>query len=560
MATAAEGSGSSLEARVDFLVLGSGVAGLTFALEAAKHGSVLLLTKRSREDSNTLYAQGGIAAVMDPEDTPAAHTEDTLIAGAGLCHKVVVEICANEGPARIRDLISWGAKFDADGATLSLTREGGHSARRIVHAADATGREVERTLLAKVAATPNIEVREHHTAIDLIILSRFGGPDVCAGAYVLNEKDGKVGTFLARATVLATGGAGKVYLYTTNPDVASGDGVAMAYRAGAEVGNMEFYQFHPTCLYHPQAKNFLLTEALRGEGAILRLPDGTPFMEKYDPRKELAPRDIVARAIDFEMKRIGSDYVMLDISHKPASFIEQHFPTILKQTKHFGYDMTREPIPVVPAAHYMCGGVSTDLHGRTTIPGLWAIGECAFTGLHGANRLASNSLLEGMVFGFRAAQKASQDAKKDSPWPSVPEWETGNAAPSDEAVVVTHNWDELRRLMWNYVGIVRSDARLRRAARRIALLQEEIREYYWKHLVTRDLLELRNIATVAQLIVECASARHESRGLHSTIDYPETDPKLVADTIAKRGVVAYLRPVPVSSVPSGASASSVGHS
>jgi L-aspartate oxidase len=530
---------------VDFLVLGSGVAGLTFALAAAEHGSVLVLTKRARDESNTLYAQGGIAAVMDPDDTPAAHTDDTLVAGAGLCHRVVVDICSNEGPARIKDLIALGAKFDSENGVLSLTREGGHSARRIVHAADATGREVERALVAAVADHKNIEVREHQTAIDLIILSRFGGPDVCAGAYVLDEQEGKVETYLARATVLATGGAGKVYLYTTNPDVATGDGVAMAYRAGAEIGNMEFYQFHPTCLYHPQAKNYLLTEALRGEGAILRLPDGSEFMHRHDPRKELAPRDIVARAIDFEMKRLGSDFVLLDISHKPAHFIEQHFPTILKQTRVFGYDMTREPIPVVPAAHYMCGGVTTDLHGRTTIPGLWAIGECAFTGLHGANRLASNSLLEGLVFGHRAALKLAQEiaGMRGTPWPKVPEWQIGNAAPSDEAVVVTHNWDELRRLMWNYVGIVRSDARLRRAGRRIALLQEEIREYYWKHLVTRDLLELRNIATVAQLIVECASARKESRGLHSTIDYPDVDEALLADTVAKRGVVAYPRPL-----------------
>ncbi|MFO0617275.1 MAG: L-aspartate oxidase [Polyangiaceae bacterium] len=533
---------------IDWLVIGSGVAGLTFALEAAKHGTVLILTKRAAAESNTRYAQGGIAAVMDPEDTAAAHVEDTLVAGGGLCHRVVAEICANEGPARIRDLIARGAAFDQSDGTLSLTREGGHSARRIVHATDATGREVERALLERVAAEPNIEVREHHTAIDLIMLSRFGGPDVCAGAYVLNERDGKVETFLARATILATGGAGKVYLYTTNPDVASGDGVAMAYRAGAEIGNMEFYQFHPTCLFHPQAKTFLISEALRGEGAILRLPDGTAFMEKHDPRKDLAPRDIVARAIDFEMKRLGADSVFLDITHKSPDFIAAHFPNILEMTRRFGFDMTKEPLPVVPAAHYMCGGVSTDLHGRTTIPGLWAIGECAFTGLHGANRLASNSLLEGLVFGHRAANKLAGDIAelRKSPKPDVPDWQSGNAVASDEAVVVTHNWDELRRLMWNYVGIVRSDARLRRAARRISLLQEEIREYYWKHLVTRDLLELRNIATVAQLIVECAAARHESRGLHTTIDYPDTNERLAVDTVAKRGVPAYLRHNPSS--------------
>lgn len=532
--------------KTDFLVVGSGVAGLTFALEASAFGEVTIITKRAREDSNTLWAQGGIAAVMDPEDTPTSHVEDTLVAGAGLCHRVVAEICATEGPDRIRELIAMGASFDSKDGALSLTREGGHSARRIVHAADATGKEVERALLERVATTPNIRVLEHHTAIDLIPLSRFGGPDLCAGAYVLDERAGRVDTFLARSTILATGGAGKVYLYTTNPDVATGDGVAMAYRAGAEVGNMEFYQFHPTCLYHPQAKNFLMTEALRGEGAILRLPDGTPFMEKHDPRKDLAPRDIVARAIDFEMKRTGSDFVHLDISHRTPAFLEEHFPTISAQCRRFGIDITKEPIPVVPAAHYMCGGVSTDLHGRTSIPRLWAIGECAFTGLHGANRLASNSLLEGLVFGHRAAKKLSQEIEslRGAPFPDVPDWETGAAVPSDEAVVVAHNWDELRRTMWNYVGIVRSGARLRRAGRRIALLQEEIGEYYWKHLVTRDLLELRNIATVAQLIVECAAARHESRGLHFTIDHPDTNPELVRDTVLKRGVPAYLRPSP----------------
>jgi len=528
----------------DFLVLGSGIAGLTFALAAAEHGQVLVVTKRTIEESNTRWAQGGISAVFAPEDSIDSHVADTLVAGGGLCHEVVVRICAEEGPARVRELIERGARFDRDAdGDLSLTREGGHSARRVVHATDATGAELERALVERVRAHRNIRVLEHHTAIDLIVLSRFGGPEVCAGAYVLDERAGEVLTVLGRATVLATGGAGKVYLYTTNPDVATGDGVAMAHRAGAEIGNMEFYQFHPTCLFHPQAKNFLITEALRGEGAILRLADGTPFMERHDPRKELAPRDIVARAIDFEIKRSGSEFVLLDISHKPASFVLQHFPTIHAQCLRFGIDITTQAIPVVPAAHYMCGGVSTDLHGRTTVPGLWAIGEVAFTGLHGANRLASNSLLEGLVFGHRAAQRiiAQLGDLPAAHVPDVPDWQIGDAAPSDEAVVITHNWDELRRTMWNYVGIVRSTARLRRAARRIALLQEEIREYYWKHLVTRDLLELRNIATVAQLIVESASARHESRGLHSTIDYPATRPELAVDTLARRGVPAYLR-------------------
>ena len=528
----------------DFLVIGSGVAGITFALRAAEHGEVLVLTKRARQDSNTLWAQGGIAAVMDPDDTPAAHTADTLDAGAGLCHKLAVDACTHEGPERIRELIEMGARFDAAGdGSLALTREGGHSARRVVHTADATGREVERALLARAAAHPRIRFLEHTTAIDLIMLSRFGGPEMCAGVYALDEKSGKVGTYLARATVLATGGAGKVYLYTTNPDVATGDGVAMAYRAGAEIGNMEFYQFHPTCLYHPRAKSFLITEALRGEGAILRLLDGTAFMDRHDPRKDLAPRDIVARAIDFEMKRTGSDHVLLDITHKPKAFIEEHFPTISAECLKYGIDIASEPIPVVPAAHYMCGGITTNLHGQTSIPGLWAIGECAFTGLHGANRLASNSLLEGLVFGHRAAVRVIEQKAElfAAPFPDVPEWNPGDARPSDEEVIVTHDWDELRRTMWNYVGIVRSDSRLRRAARRIAMLQDEIREYYWRHLVTRDLLELRNIATVAQLIVECAAARHESRGLHFTSDYPATSASLNVDTVVKRGVPAHLR-------------------
>jgi L-aspartate oxidase len=535
----------------DFLVIGSGIAGLTFALDVAERGTVTIITKRARDEANTRYAQGGVAAVFAADDTPEAHARDTLVAGAGLCHEVVAEICAREGTDRVRELIARGARFDQQDGHLALTREGGHSARRVVHTADATGAEIERALLAQAGAHPNIRLVEHQTAIDLIMLSRFGGPDLCAGAYVLDENagagpDGKshvVETYLARATVLASGGAGKVYLYTTNPDVATGDGVAMAYRAGAEIANMEFYQFHPTCLYHPLAPRFLISEALRGEGAVLRLDDGTAFMASHDPRKDLAPRDIVARAIDFEMKRHGSAHVFLDITHKPASFIREHFPTIHARCLEFGIDMTTQQIPVVPAAHFMCGGISTDLHGRSSIPGLWAIGECACTGLHGANRLASNSLLEGLVFGHRAALRltAQIDELRQSPFPDVPSWQVGNAVPSDEEVVVAHNWDELRRTMWNYVGIVRSDARLRRAARRISLLQEEIREYYWKHLVTRDLLELRNIATVAELIVSCAASRQESRGLHSTIDYPETTDRFAADTVIKRGVQPHLR-------------------
>jgi L-aspartate oxidase len=546
----------------DFLVIGSGIAGLSFALEAAEQGEVIVVTKRSLEESNTKYAQGGIAAVLDEGDSFDAHVNDTMVAGAGLNHIRAVELTVKDAPTRIAMLRKAGAKFDlaatgghADetspslgqrGQDLDLHLEGGHSARRIVHSGDMTGREVERALVEAVLAKKNIRVLEEHMAVDLLTIAEYGGPEVCAGAYVLDVGNGKVVTILARATVLATGGAGKVYLYTTNPDVATGDGIAMAFRAGAEVANMEFYQFHPTCLFHPQAKDFLISEALRGEGAILKRLDGTPFMKEFDARAELAPRDIVARAIDHEMKRSGAEHVLLDITHKDPTFIKEHFPGIYAQCMRYGIDITREPIPVVPAAHYLCGGISTDLEGRTTIPGLWAIGECAHTGLHGANRLASNSLLEGMVFAHRAATVlASIDRSK--PWPQVPDWDVGEAVPSDEAVVITQNWDELRRLMWNYVGIVRSDKRLRRAARRIALLQEEIAEYYWKYFVTRDLLELRNIATVAQLIVECASARRESRGLHFTLDHRETDPKMARDMVIKRGVAAHLAH-PVSAV------------
>jgi L-aspartate oxidase len=532
----------------DYLVLGSGIAGLSFALDASAHGDVVIVTKRGRDESNTKYAQGGIASVLGQGDSFAAHVADTMAAGAGLCHDVVVELCVREGPGRIAMLRDIGVKFtgarshetDAD---LDLAREGGHSARRVAHADDMTGREVERALLEAIAQNPRIRLFEEQTAVDLILMSKFGGPDQCVGAYVLDNATGAIHTILSRATILATGGAGKVYLYTTNPDIATGDGVAMAYRAGAEVANMEFYQFHPTCLFHPRAKNFLISEALRGEGAVLRGLDGVAFMNRHHAMGDLAPRDVVARAIDFEMKRTGSEHVLLDISHKPASFVRERFPNIHMECLQFGIDITAQPIPVVPAAHYMCGGVTTDLHGRTTLPGLWVIGECACTGLHGANRLASNSLLEGLVFGHRAALKLESQIKelRSAPLPEVPEWAIGAAAPSDEAVVVTHNWAEIRQLMWNYVGIVRSDVRLRRAARRIAVLEEEIREYYWRYLVTRDLLELRNITMVAELIVSCASSRRESRGLHFTIDYPSLDPRQARDTVVKRGVLPHLR-------------------
>ena len=532
----------------DFLVMGSGVAGLSFAREAAKLGEVVVVTKRARDESNTKYAQGGIAAVLAQGDTFEAHIADTMKAGAGLNHQKVVELCVKEGPERIQMLRDIGARFDlAEGpapensADLDLHLEGGHSARRIAHAADMTGREVERALLEACAAEPRIRILEEHMGVDLIMLSKFGGPEICAGAYVLDEASGKVITVLAKATILATGGAGKVYVYTTNPDVATGDGVALAYRAGAEVANMEFYQFHPTALYHPQAKRFLISEALRGEGATLRTLDGHAFMKDHDPLGDLAPRDVVARAIDVEMKKSGADHVLLDITDKKPAFVRERFPNIYAECLNYGIDITAQPIPVVPAAHFMCGGVSTDLDGRTTIPGLWAIGECAHTGLHGANRLASNSLLEGLVFGHRAALALAKMEKTTVDKADVPDWDVGEAGLPDDAVVISHNWDELRRSMWNYVGIVRSNKRLARAARRVAMLQEEIREYYWRYFVTRDLLELRNIATVAQLIIECASTRKESRGLHTTSDYPDLDPKGARDIVCKRGVPAHYR-------------------
>ncbi|MBN2191524.1 MAG: L-aspartate oxidase [Polyangiaceae bacterium] len=528
----------------DYLVIGSGVAGLTFALRAAEHGDVLVVTKRSLDDSSTARAQGGVAAVLSERDSFEQHIKDTLEAGAGLCHGIVVDVCVREGPAAVRWLKNLGlALSQKDDGELDLGREGGHSQRRVAHAGDITGREIETVLASAVRQNPRIRVLEWHMAIDLVTRTRYGKSDQCVGAYVLDERGARVQTVLARATVLATGGAGKVYLYTSNPDVATGDGVAMAYRAGAEVANMEFYQFHPTVVFDPRAKNFLISEALRGEGAVLRLQSGEAFMREHHPLGDLAPRDVVARAIDYEMKRSGSEYVVLDITHKPRSFIEARFPNISAECKKYGYDLAAAPIPVVPAAHFMCGGVTTDMRGRTSLSGLWAVGETACTGLHGANRLASNSLLEGLVLAARAAEKVAEkiaDLRTVS-FPDVPEWEIGSAVPSDEAVIVSHNWDELRRLMWNYVGILRSDARLRRAATRILLLQDEIREYYWKHLVTRDLLELRNIATVAELIVSSAVARRESRGLHFNIDCPAAVPELATDTVAKRGVLPHLR-------------------
>jgi L-aspartate oxidase len=531
-----------MRTQCDYLVIGSGVAGLTFALEAAKHGSVAVLTKRGLSDSNTNWAQGGIAAVMDPaHDSFEAHVGDTLRVGYGLSKPDVVDMIVRNGPERIRELIELGAQFDAKPgldalghAELDLTREGGHTARRVVHAADSTGREVQRTLSQAIRQHPNIQVFENHMAIDLIDRSKLGGPHLVTGCYALDHASGTVHTFASRVTVLASGGAGKVYLYTTNPDVATGDGVAMAYRAGALIGNMEFFQFHPTCLFHPEAKSFLISEALRGEGGILRLADGEAFMKRHHEMADLAPRDVVARTIDYEMKRTGADCVLLDMTHKPAAYLRERFPSIFEACLRFGIDMSVQPIPVVPAAHYMCGGVVVDMQGRTSVPGLWAVGEVTCSGLHGANRLASNSLLEGLVYGQRAAH-ALAEVRSSVPIPDVPEWDVGEAAPSDEAVVVTQNWDEIRRFMWNYVGIVRSDRRLRRAARRVALLKDEIREYYWKHLVTLDLLELRNIADVAETIISCASLRRESRGLHFNIDHRESDPAQARDSLIVMG-------------------------
>jgi L-aspartate oxidase len=521
---------------IDYLVIGSGIAGLYFALRASEHGRVLVVTKRAAEEANTAYAQGGISAVFAEDDTFDQHVADTLTVGDGLCKREIVEMCVREAPRHVRALAEeLGAEFGRlpDG-TFELGREGGHSARRVVHAKDATGREVERALLAAIAARGDrIALLEDHMAVDLLSLAKYGGPDACFGAYVLDRESGEVETIIARATVLASGGAGKVYLYTTNPDVATGDGIAMAYRAGARVADMEFMQFHPTCLYHPYAKSFLITEAMRGEGGILRLRDGSTFMERYHEMKSLAPRDVVARAIDNELKRTGDDYVTLDMTHLPASFLVDRFPNIHARCLDYGIDITAQPIPVVPAAHYTCGGVVTDEHGRTSVRNLYAVGEVACTGLHGACRLASNSLLEGLVFGQRAADDA-RDAVALRP-PGVAEWTSGAAQDSDDAIVVTQNWDEIRRSMWSYVGIVRTDKRLERARRRIELIREEIREYYWNFKITPDLIELRNLALVAHLVVESARRRKESRGLHFTLDYPAKDERWQRDTILQRG-------------------------
>ena len=536
--------------KFDVAIVGSGLAGLSVALHLAQTRKVAIISKRALLDGASNWAQGGIAAVLDSGDSHDQHIADTLVAGAGLCDEAATRTIVEHGREAIEWLIEQGVPFTRDATAelgFHLTREGGHSQRRIIHAADATGHAVQVTLEQKVRAHPNISLFEQHCAIDVITSDKLTGKGVhggaphlvgqprCHGLYVQDEKSGKVLTFEAEHTVLATGGAGKVYLYTTNPDTATGDGIAMAWRAGCRVSNMEFIQFHPTCLYHPYAKSFLITEAIRGEGGLLKLPPeagvaaGTRFMPAHDERGELAPRDVVARAIDFEMKKRGLDYVNLDISHQPPEFLKEHFPTIYARCLELGIDITKEPIPVVPAVHFTCGGVVTDLAGRTDIPGLYAVGETACTGLHGANRLASNSLLECVVVGRACANQIAAAPRIDNP--VLPPWDESRVTNADEEVVIAHNWDELRRFMWNYVGIVRTTKRLERAQHRIALLKEEIDEYYRNFRITHDLLELRNLVDVASLIVNSALSRRESRGLHYSRDYPDTLPKALPSVL-----------------------------
>lgn len=521
----------------DFLVIGGGIAGLTYARKVAEHGSVAILFKKDTGSSSTLWAQGGIAAVNQPDDSFELHMEDTLVCGAGLCHPDIVKIVVSEGPDRVQELIDLGTHFDTttEGG-FHLHREGGHSRRRIFHAGDATGFEIQRALIESVRRHPNIELVSHASAIDLITTHRLGvateQPNKVLGAYVL-QGDGSIAPILADKVLVATGGAGKIYLYTSNPDVATGDGIAMCYRAGCRVANMEFIQFHPTCLYHPQAKSFLITEAMRGEGAKLLRMNGEPFMHRYHEQLELAPRDVVARAIDAEMKIHGDDYVLLDISHRDPDFVREHFPTIYERCLSFGFDITKTPIPVVPAAHYLCGGVVSDERGRTDIIDLYVAGESSCTGLHGANRLASNSLLEGVVFGHRAAEHSIERRRAYHVAVTPPPWDPGNAVDSDEQVVITQNWDEIRRTMWNYVGIVRTTKRLERALNRIDLMRREIQEYYRRCTVTSDLLELRNLSLVAELVIQSALQRRESRGLHYTLDHAEALPE-AQDTVLQR--------------------------
>lgn len=507
----------------DILIIGGGAAGLSAALHLAPHGRVTVLRKGAADTGSSHWAQGGVAAVMDPDDSIEAHTEDTLNAGAGLCDREVVEFTVSQSVAAMRRLQSHGVEFDTIDDEYHLTREGGHRFRRVLHVADATGKAIVSKLTERVLDSPGIELFDDRVAIDLVNLSRLGRyANRCAGAYVLNRSTGRVEVFQARFVILATGGASKVYLYTSNPDSSTGDGIAMAWRAGCRIANMEFNQFHPTCLYHPHAKSFLISEAVRGEGGILTLPNGKRFMDRFDARAELAPRDIVARAIDHEMKRLGADCVHLDISHRPRRFVLEHFPTIAARCREFGIDITRQPIPVVPAAHYTCGGVLVDRNGQTDIPGLYAVGEVSYTGLHGANRLASNSLLECLVFANVAAQQIRGQLGEPYTAIRLPHWDESQVTNSDEGVIIAHNWDELRRFMWNYVGIVRTNNRLTRALHRVELLKQEVHEFYSHYRVSNDLIELRNLIDVAELIIHSALKRHESRGLHFNLDFPET--------------------------------------
>ena len=517
--------------KFDVIIIGSGAAGLSAALHLPATLKIAVLAKTPSEQPSSYWAQGGISAVLEPEDSIDQHTVDTIEAGAGLCDETIVRFCAGAGKQCIEWLADLGMPFTRDRQEISdsgfhLTREGGHSRRRVVHAADATGRALQETLQAHVLERDNIRVFNHHIAIDLIHRQQK-----CVGVYALNRQDQHVDVFKARKIILATGGAAKVYLYTSNPDGSTGDGIAMAWRAGCRVANMEFIQFHPTCLYHPEAKSFLITEAIRGEGGKLLLPNGERFMQRFDERAELAPRDIVARAIDHEMKRLGSDCVYLDISYKSSAFIKSHFPTIYRRCLEYDIDITSQPIPVVPAAHYTCGGVMVDIDGRTDLENLYAVGEVAYTGLHGANRMASNSLLECLVFAQAAADKIAAEIDTTETLPLLERWDESQVTDSDEDIVVAHNWDELRRFMWDYVGIVRTNKRLERALHRTELLKSEINEYYGNYKVSPDLLELRNLVVVAELIIRSALARKESRGLHFTLDYPETSDNFQAATI-----------------------------
>ena len=524
----------------DFVVVGTGVSGLTFALEASKHGSVAVITKRASENSNTAWAQGGICCVADDEDSFESHIADTVDAGAGLCDHDVVKAIVESAPSAIEKMVNIGVQFDKNSSgKYELGKEGGHSQRRVLHSKDTTGKEISEKLICSAKESENIEIFEHHFAIDVITTEKLGtsGTNEVAGIYVLNESTGEILTFRSDKVVLCTGGCGRVYLYTTNPNIATGDGLAMAYRAGAEISNMEFIQFHPTCLYHHELKNFLISEAVRGEGGKLIGKDGNEFMHKYDPRGSLAPRDIVARAIDHEIKKTGQPCVYVDIRHKSREYIEERFPNIYKTCLSVNIDPAIDPIPVVPAAHYQCGGVKTDVNGKTSINGLYAIGEVACTGLHGANRLASNSLLEGAVMAFRAVEKINTENKKNRPKNKnliIPDWRSGEAEDVDELVVIYHNWDEIRRLMWDYVSIVRTNKRLKRAATRLLNLRKEVQEFYWNFKICSELLELRNLVDTASLVVNCAQRRKESRGLHYTLDFPVTkDSKEANNTITK---------------------------